>query len=261
MEPVDNYEQLDMVVHSLKDVPTVLPDEFELGAIIEREDPRDALIMKKGSPYKGLADLPNEAYVGTSSIRRAAQLKKQHPNLQYESIRGNIQTRLAKLDNPDLLFDAIILAAAGLKRAGLEDRITTYLDSPEMYYAVGQGALGIEIRKGDKRIKELLKKISHIPTTLRCLAERSLLLTLEGGCSVPIGVETVYNEETKVLKLSGTVVSVDGKKSVFGVLEKEVNTENDAEELGSELAKKLIDDGAKEILDEINMDNMTNTIK
>lgn len=156
LDSIDEYPQLDLIVHSLKDMPTNLPEEFELGCIFQREDPRDAVVMKSGSPYKLLKDLPAGAIVGTSSIRRLSQLIKNYPHLRFELVRGNIQTRLNKLDQPDNEYCCLILASAGLIRLGLGDRITSFLD--DMYYAVGQGALGIEIRRGDDKVKSILQK-------------------------------------------------------------------------------------------------------
>lgn len=145
MDRVDEFPQLDLIVHSLKDMPTHLPEEFELGCIFQREDPRDAIVMKLGSPYRHLRDLPAGSIVGTSSIRRLSQLIKNYPHLKFESVRGNIQTRLRKLDDPENEYCCLILASAGLIRLGLGDRITSCLD--DVYYAVGQGALGIEIKR------------------------------------------------------------------------------------------------------------------
>lgn len=250
LNEVKGAPKIDIIVHSLKDMPTVLPDDCILGAITEREDPRDAVIMKAGSPYKVLKDLPSGSVVGTSSIRRSAQLQKNFPTLKFESIRGNLQTRLRKLDDPESKFSCIILAVAGLKRVNQGDRITSCLDVPEMYYAVGQGALGIEIRSGDKRIKDLIKSINHEESYLRCLAERSLLRALEGGCSVPIGVHTHFASKT-LLEFAATVVSVDGQTSIVKSLSRNVTNEQEAESLGQDLAQLLIENGAKEILDSI----------
>lgn len=208
LDSIDEYPQLDLIVHSLKDMPTNLPEEFELGCIFQREDPRDAVVMKSGSPYKLLKDLPAGAIVGTSSIRRLSQLIKNYPHLRFELVRGNIQTRLNKLDQPDNEYCCLILASAGLIRLGLGDRITSFLD--DMYYAVGQGALGIEIRRGDDKVKSILQKIEDPIATVCCLAERSLMRYLEGGCSVPLGVNSNYNEDTQELTLKGIIVSPDG---------------------------------------------------
>ncbi|ODV91648.1 hypothetical protein CANCADRAFT_30011, partial [Tortispora caseinolytica NRRL Y-17796] len=212
LEAVLLDSSIDMIVHSLKDVPTTLPEEFEIAAILKREDPREALVMKAGSPYKSLKDLPKGAVVGTSSLRRIAQLKRAYPHLQFMSARGNLNTRLAKLDNPASEYSCLILAAAGLIRLGFKERITMYLESPELFYAVGQGALGIEIRKNDKNILSLLEPLVDIPTTYECIAERSLMRTLEGGCSIPIGVNCSYNNG--MLTMKSTVTSVNGEEQV-----------------------------------------------
>lgn len=254
LHDVEDLPKLDMIVHCLKDMPTALPEGCALGAITEREDPRDALIMAAGSSYKTLSDLPDGSTVGTSSIRRSAQLRRRYPNLVFESVRGNVQTRLNKLDDPGTKYECIILAVAGLKRLELGHRITNYLDAPEMYYAVGQGALGIEVRSGDERIKKLLSKINHMPTWLTCLAERSLMRTLEGGCSVPIGVQTSFAEDGVTMKFIGVVVSVDGTEEVKQYVEGKVETTEEAQELGIQLAHKLIEHGAKKILDAIHLD-------
>ncbi|CCD25146.1 hydroxymethylbilane synthase NDAI_0E03290 [Naumovozyma dairenensis CBS 421] len=253
----DPQERLDLIVHSLKDMPTLLPDGFQLGCITERSDPQDCLVMPLGSPYNSLNDLPDGAIVGTSSVRRSAQLKRKFPTLVYKSIRGNIHTRLDKLDDPQNEFQCIILAAAGLIRMGLSHRITQKFDSETMYHAVGQGALGIEIRKNDDRMMGILKEISHLETTVCCLAERSLMRTLEGGCSVPIGVESNYDKDSKLLILKGIVIDVEGKTAVEDSHQMVINdVERDTIECGKILAEKMIHNGAKKILDEINLDRV-----
>ncbi|AOA60593.1 Porphobilinogen deaminase [Komagataella phaffii CBS 7435] len=256
LESVGGFDQIDMIVHSLKDMPTHLPDEFELGCIIEREDPRDALVVQDGLSYKSLADLPEGAVVGTSSVRRSAQLLKNFPHLKFKSVRGNLQTRLRKLDDPDSEYCCLLLAAAGLIRTGLQHRISMYLNDDVMYHSVGQGALGVEIRKGDQFMKNICEKIGHRTTTLRCLAERALLRYLEGGCSVPIGVSTIYSEDTKELTMNSLVVSCNGRDSVTESMTEVVTTEEQAEDFGERLAQKLIDQGAKRILDEINFNKI-----
>ena len=188
--------ELDLIVHSLKDMPTQLPMDLELGCVTKRKDPRDALVIKPtlASIHHSLSDLPAGSVVGTSSLRRIAQLKRHYPHLRFADVRGSIGTRLAKLDNPDSEYSAIVIAVAGLVRLGQEDRITTYLskDNGSMLYAVGQGALGVETRIGDKRVEELLSRVGCERSTRQALAERSIMRTLEGGCSVPIGVETEW---------------------------------------------------------------------
>jgi hydroxymethylbilane synthase len=249
----NNGYKVDMIVHSLKDMPTTLPEGCVLGAITKREDPRDALIMPIDSPHKTLADLPAGSVVGTSSIRRSAQLKRRYPSLQFEDIRGSVNTRLAKLDDPNSKYACTILAVAGLVRLGLGHRITSQLEAPDMYHAVGQGALGIEIRQNDERTLKMLSAINDTPSSLCCRAERSLMKTLEGGCSVPIGVQSTYDEKTASLTLNGIVVSVDGTQCVEDSFQAKAHTDQEAEAVGRQLAHTLIQKGAKDILDEIHL--------
>ncbi|KAK4039802.1 porphobilinogen deaminase, dipyromethane cofactor binding domain-containing protein [Parachaetomium inaequale] len=251
---------IDFIVHSLKDMPTSLPDGCVLGCVTAREDPRDVVIFnaaheKKGE-YKTLRDLPEGAVVGTSSVRRAAQLRRRYPGLVFRDVRGNIETRLRKCDEEG--FDAIILAAAGLLRLDFGARIAQYLDSSTegggLLHAVGQGALGLEVREEDERVKELLKAVEDTPTMIACFAERSVMRTLEGGCSVPIGVETAWVEEdgVKKLRLRAVVVSLDGKQAVESERTQEITTLAEAEAMGKVLAEKLAGMGAQQILDDIN---------
>ena len=266
-------------------MPTQLPDNLELGAILEREDPRDALLISPRLPKDTtLATLPQGATIGTSSVRRAATLRKLFPHLKFADLRGNVGTRLAKLDAEDSQYSAIVLAAAGLKRMGLDNRISQYLSSTSggMLHAVGQGALAIEIRKNDEVTKEILSKIRCERTTRACSAERALLRTLEGGCSVPIGVETSWRggkglaigaqpardydkhgnavEESEPdvddqeLVLRAMVVSVDGTESVEYEVSRKVPSVEDAETMGREVAKILIEKGASKILEKINVE-------
>lgn len=253
----DKEKRIDLIVHSLKDMPTSLPDGFEIGGITKRVDPSDSVIMAKGSPYKSLDDLPDGSVVGTSSIRRSAQLRRKYPKLVFESVRGNIETRLSKLDDPVTSYACIILATAGLLRLKLAHRITQTLDSSIMYHAVGQGALGIEIRSKDPWVTSILEKINDRNSTICCLAERSLMRTLEGGCSVPIGVETHYDDSTKNLRLKAVVVSVDGTEAVEDEYTMTIeDMRQDAIICGQQLAQKMIKKGAKAILDKINLDKI-----
>lgn len=246
--------RLDVVVHSLKDMPTILPDGFELGGITKRVDPSDCLVMSLNSPYHTLDDLPDGSVVGTSSVRRSAQLKRRYPGLIFESVRGNIHTRLEKVDDPNSRYTCIILATAGLIRMNLDYRITQRFDSNIMYHAVGQGALGLEIRANDTRMHRILHEICDLETTVCCLAERSLMRTLEGGCSVPIGVETNFNMNTKMLTFKAIVIDVEGTEWVEDCEKKIlVDLEKDAIECGVILANRMISNGAKKILDEINL--------
>lgn len=254
----DNEEhRLDIIVHSLKDMPTTLLDGFELGGITKRVDPSDCLVMPLSSPHKSLETIPAGSVIGTSSVRRSAQLKRKYPHLRFESIRGNLHTRIRKLDDPQNHFQCIILASAGLKRLGLEHRITTTFNNSVMYHAVGQGALGIEIRAKDEEMRHILNVICDECTTACCLAERQLMRSLEGGCSVPIGVESSYDKSTGRLHLGGIVVSVDGKDAVELSQESTVkDLMHDSIECGRLLADKMISSGAKEILEEINFDKI-----
>lgn len=237
-------------------MPTLLPASCALGPMLKREDARDVLVMKAGLPPCSLAELAPGSVVGTSSVRRTAQLARRYPHLKVMDVRGNIGTRLAKLDADDGPFTCLILAAAGLLRLGLEHRITQYLDSKNsgMYYAVGQGALGIEIRKEDKALNEILSHIEHTETTLACLAERSLLRTLEGGCSAPLGVETEWIHEahdSKKLRMKAVVVSVDGSEAAEVELDGTVDSQQAADDFGVEVAQALVDRGADRILEHI----------
>ncbi|PVU93985.1 hypothetical protein BB560_005966 [Smittium megazygosporum] len=183
-------KSVDFVVHSLKDLPTVLPPGMAISAILKRVDPRDVVIMARHNAGMTLADLPRGSVVGTSSVRRIAQLKVLFPALVFSDIRGNLNTRMAKLDSADSNYDAIILAAAGVLRLGpgFADRISQYLDPKHVLYAVGQGALAVETRFDDLDSIDLLSNIVDSKTLLECTAERSLMRNLEGGCSVPLGV-------------------------------------------------------------------------
>ncbi|KAI0883278.1 porphobilinogen deaminase [Annulohypoxylon maeteangense] len=249
--------QVDFIVHSLKDMPTVLPDEFVLACVTPREDARDVVVVKKGleDKYKTLADLPAGAVVGTSSVRRMAQIRRRYPHLAFKDMRGNIDTRVKKLDAEDSEFTVLILAAAGLLRSGKEDRITQYLDSTTvgggMLHAVGQGGLGIEARVGDQKTLDLLKALEDNEAMFACEAERSVMRTLEGGCSIPIGVETKWVGDNK-LKLTATVVNVEGTEAADAEKTEEVKTREEAVAFGIKVAQQLADNGAQKILDVIN---------
>ncbi|KAL4874207.1 porphobilinogen deaminase, dipyromethane cofactor binding domain-containing protein [Aspergillus karnatakaensis] len=247
--------ELDVVVHCLKDMPTRLPDTCDLVAIPLRDDPRDALIIKAGLPYTSLQTLPEGAVVGTSSVRRSAQLRRLYPHLRFANLRGNVETRLAKVDNPESEYTCMVMSAAGLERIGLKHRINQYMGSKDggILHAVGQGALGLEIRKGDNKMLEFLNQLGDRRSTLACLAERALMRTLEGGCSVPIGVETEWlDEEQYLLRITGIVVSLDGTQSVQDSLDATVHDDAEANALGEELAAKLVSQGADTILNDIN---------
>ncbi len=237
-------QEIDFAVHSLKDLPTRLPEGLVLAAITERENPADALVLHEKHKGKQIDTLPEGAVIGTSSLRRLAQLRHHFPHLQFKDVRGNLNTRMAKLDAGE--YDALILAVAGLQRLGMGDRVHQILPKEISLHAVGQGALGIECRGDDAELLSLLKAIEHPETRDRCLAERSFLRELEGGCQVPIGVNTVIDGDN--LTLTGIVASVDGQKLAKDTVS---GAAQDAEQLGKELAQILRKQGAQEILDEI----------
>jgi len=236
--------ETDFAVHSLKDLPTRLPEGLILGCVTEREDPADALVVHAKHQDKQLETLPEGAVIGTSSLRRLAQLRHHFPHFSFKDIRGNLNTRLQKLDSGE--YDAIILAAAGLQRLGMGDRVHQIISPEISLHAVGQGALGIECRAGDPEILALLKVLEHQPTAQRCYAERAFLRELEGGCQVPIGVNTTLDGAS--LTLVGMVSSVDGQKFVKGTL---TGLAIDAEAIGIQLAQQLRAEGATEILEQI----------
>ncbi len=237
-------KEIDFAVHSLKDLPTHLPEGLMLAAITERENPADALVVHEKHKDRQIDTLPEGAVIGTSSLRRLAQLRHHFPHLAFKDVRGNLNTRMAKLDAGE--YDALILAVAGLQRLGMGARIHQILPKEVSLHAVGQGALGIECRADDPEVISLLKGIEHPQTRDRCLAERAFLRDLEGGCQVPIGVNTeIYGNN---LTLTGIVASVDGTKVVQDTVE---GTATDAEQLGTELANRMRKQGAQEILEEI----------
>ncbi|MEA5536265.1 hydroxymethylbilane synthase [Crocosphaera sp. XPORK-15E] len=236
--------QVDFAVHSLKDLPTNLPEGLMLGCVTERVNPADALVVHEKHRDKQLDTLPEGAVIGTSSLRRLAQLRHHFPHLTFKDVRGNVNTRLAKLDAGD--YDGIILAVAGLQRLDMSDRIHQVIPDEISLHAVGQGALGIECRIGDQEVLELLKALEHETTRDRCYAERAFLRELEGGCQVPIGVNTAI--EGDILSLTGMVASLDGQKLLKDNISGPRTT---AEALGRELATRLRDAGAGEILGEI----------
>ncbi|KAM0700940.1 hypothetical protein Q7P35_012662 [Cladosporium inversicolor] len=312
LEVLLSDKKLDFIVHSLKDMPTQLPNDLVLGAVTARNDPRDALVVHPSlvSSIRTLADLPKGSVVGTSSLRRVAQLKRHFPHLAFKDVRGNIGTRLAKLDNPEVEYSAIVIAVAGLERLGMQDRITSYLskDNGGMLHAVGQGALGVEIRKDDERTQKLLDPIICERSMRAALVERGLLRTLEGGCSVPIGVESNWmSKKTSLISNAGTgvgvgikpaeeyhhltgvaqepsdsqvgfststntaarddsgdgvtdeldvraiVVSLDGQQAAETSVQRRISSRDDAEEFGIEVARRLVENGADKILQEITL--------
>lgn len=288
--------QVDLVVHSLKDLPTTLPEGVAIGAICQREDPSDAVVIRTDLHDEtgscSLELLPAGSVVGTSSVRRIAQLKRTYPHLKFENIRGNVDTRLRKLDDANGHYDAIILATAGIKRMGLEHRISQRLSSSDSMHAIGQGALAVEVRAGDVATLQLVSCLNDSDTVLCCVGERAFLRALEGGCSVPIAVRSkVFNNK---IILTGGVYSLDGsdcliaKHSIIDtepgdhlvniVHETELHENNSIEDLpiicgiqviagidikmvrnaettGIELADILVERGAKKILDNARLQN------
>ena len=237
-------DRADIAVHSLKDLPTQLPEGLMLGCVTEREDPADALVVHEKHRDKTLETLPEGSVVGTSSLRRLAQLRHHFPHLTFKDVRGNVITRLEKLDAGD--YDCLILAAAGLGRLGLAARIHQLIDPAISLHAVGQGALGIECRQGDQAVLETIKVLEHLPTARRCLAERAFLRALEGGCQVPIGVNSRLEGESLVL--TGMVASLDGQR----LIRDEVRGDQaNPEPIGVALAEALRRQGATAILEEI----------
>jgi hydroxymethylbilane synthase len=235
--------RIDLAVHSLKDLPTVLPETLTIAAICKREDPRDALVVREAQPISSLRNLPDEAVVGTSSQRRIAQLKSICPRVKIKDLRGNVDTRLRKLDEGQ--YDALILASAGLLRLGLLDRINFAIPTAEMLPAVGQGAIAIETRADNEAAIDAACKLQHDQTRVACLAERALLRSLGGGCQLPIAAHAEVNEKT--LRLEALVASPDGARIVRGKIS---GSTANAAELGADLADKLRADGADAILQE-----------
>lgn len=232
----------DIAVHSMKDVPMEFPDGLGLAVICEREDPTDAFVSNH---FERLEDLPAGSRVGTSSLRRQTQLRERFPSLEVLELRGNVNTRLAKLDKGE--YDAIILATAGLVRLEMEDRIRQRVAPEQSLPAGGQGALGIECRIKDERIMSFLEPLHHLSSAQCVRAERAMNCRLQGGCQVPIACYAIHKGEGK-LWLRGLVGSADGKQVIREEL---VGDENNPEALGIELANKLLEQGAGDILKEV----------
>jgi len=233
--------EIDIAVHSMKDVPTFFPDGLHLACITKREDPRDALLSRNKVMFK---DLPKGANVGTSSLRRQAQLMNVRPDFVIHQLRGNVDTRLRKLKEGQ--FDAIILAAAGVKRLGLAENVTEYIDPGISLPAIGQGALGIECRVDDRELNDLIAFFNHADSRTCVTGERALLRRLEGGCQVPIACYGQMMDGK--LHLTGLVGSVDGKRIIKDSIE---GAPDKAEKLGVTLAEKLLTQGADVILREV----------
>ena len=228
----------DLAVHSLKDVPVDFPDGLELALVMEREDPRDAFVSNR---YANLSEMPDGTLVGTSSLRRQTQIRERYPGLRVDWLRGNVNTRLSKLDAGE--YDAIILAAAGLQRLGFAERIRVPIEPEECLPAIGQGVLGIEMRGDDQQLRELIAPLAHAETTLRISAERALNQTLNGGCQVPIAGYAVLEQDQIFLR--GLVGEPDGSK----ILRAEIRgNSSEAHDLGVQLAHQLLAQGADRIL-------------
>jgi hydroxymethylbilane synthase len=239
--------RIDIAVHSLKDLPTNLPSQLTIAAVCEREDPCDALVAREhaGPEQKSILSLPEGSVVGTSSQRRLAQLKHLRSDLLVKDLRGNVDTRLRKLDERQ--YDALILAAAGLHRLDLASRICELIPPEQMLPAVGQGALAIETRSSDKAVLEIVSRLNHEMTRHACAAERSFLRALGGGCQLPIaGYAVGYDEQ---LTLEGLVASPTGDAIVRDRIS---GSTMEAEELGARLAEKLLERGAHELLAQYN---------
>lgn len=233
--------RIDIAVHSLKDLPTVLPGGLSIAAICEREDARDALVLRAGSAGGSLLGLPRGAVVGTSSQRRLGQLKALRPDVEVKDLRGNVDTRIRKLDQGQ--YDAVILASAGLVRLGLQERISARIAVTEMLPAVGQGAIAIETKSGNEFAVQSASRLDHCETRLACLAERAFLRSLGGGCQFPIAAHASLDDG--LLMLEGLVAKPDGSEILRDSLS---GSPDDPEALGSELAKQLIERGARALL-------------
>ncbi len=232
---------VDLAVHSLKDLATEMPSGLIIGAVLEREDPRDVLISVDGSD---LDQLPSGAGIGTSSLRRRAMIARWRSDLELQELRGNIPTRIRKVEEGE--YDAIILAAAGVKRLGMEDRISAYLPLERFLPAVSQGAMAVQVREVDENTLNWVRHLDHQASRMATDAERALLRRIEGGCQVPVGALATVEEG--ILNLTATVCSIDGLKAI----DRECTGPADmAGELGSKLAEEMLQDGADEILEEI----------
>nr|WP_144829127.1 hydroxymethylbilane synthase [Cupriavidus gilardii] len=237
----------DLAVHSLKDVPMELPEGFALAAVMEREDPRDALVSSR---HASLEEMPAGTVVGTSSLRREAALRGRYPHLVVQPLRGNLDTRLAKLDRGE--YGAIILAAAGLKRLGLAGRIRALIETETSLPAAGQGALGIEIPAGRPDLAAWLAPLNHAPTALAVTAERAVSRQLGGSCQVPLAAHATW--DGPALRLAAFVASPDGSRTVRACREARPESAADAEALGVAVAGDLLSQGARAILDTLNQD-------
>ncbi|KZV81342.1 porphobilinogen deaminase [Exidia glandulosa HHB12029] len=247
--------EFDLLVHSLKDCPTSVRDGCEIIPVLERENNTDCLVMKKGSQYKSLAELPEGSLIGTGSVRRIAQLRKRYPGLRYQDLRGNIDGRLAKLDDPEGAYAAAILASAGLIRLNHQARITAFLQPPDVYPAVGQGNLGAEVLTSNTTIRDMVHALEVPASGWACRAERALLRVLEGGCAVPVGVWSTTSQgvdgKELVLTLQSVLTSPDGQREVNIEESAVLKSPEDAEELGTRAAVRIAAGGGKEIMDDL----------
>jgi hydroxymethylbilane synthase len=236
--------RIDLAVHSLKDLPTLLPDSLAISAICKRDDPRDALVVRDELKARvgSILNLPEQAVVGTSSQRRVAQLKSLRNDVVVKDVRGNVDTRIRKLDEGQ--YDVLILASAGLRRLELADRINAAISTEEMVPAVGQGAIAIETRADDQFTIETTADLDHRETRLACLAERAFLRSLGGGCQFPIAGHAIIEDEQ--LKLDGLVAAPDGARILRDQMS---GPQENADEIGSSLAQQLIQQGASSLLD------------
>lgn len=250
---------IDILVHSLKDVPTKLKEGCEIIHVLEREDRRDCLVVKDGLPYRTLEELPAGSVVGTGSVRRVAQMKRRYPLLVFKDVRGNIDTRLQKLDSPDLPYTALILASAGLLRLSLHDRITSYLSPPISYPAVGQGCLGAEFRSADTKVKAMVSRLGVWQDGWAVRAERALLGVLEGGCAVPVGIwsswsgdniasESLVPSTGSQLLLKSVMTSPDGSEEITVETTGVVASVEEVLELGKQAAVSLLEKGGRGII-------------
>ncbi|TRY72376.1 hypothetical protein TCAL_04743 [Tigriopus californicus] len=273
-------EEVDIVVHSLKDLPTTLPPNMIIGAILKREDPKDAVIIKDKTKYAHLSELPEGSVIGTSSVRRAAQIRANFPHLTIKDIRGNLNTRVEKKLEGTQDYDAIILAFAGIARMGWEEKISHVLDDEHCLHAVGQGALAVECRVQDLAILKTIQTLTDRNTALACIAERAFMCKLEGGCSAPVAAHAQVQEG--VLSMKGGVWSLDGSDALVAVSTVTLSGNSDpptvqnesqyagfvglnlheadlqsAHDLGLNLALKLIKRGAEKILMAAKLANAT----
>jgi hydroxymethylbilane synthase len=239
---------IDLAVHSLKDLPTLLPSGLTIAVIPEREDARDALVLRSDFSLAepSIRNLPRGAIIGTSSLRRLAQLRHQRTDLEIKELRGNVDTRLRKLDAGD--YDAVILASAGLRRLGFSERISAPVSTAEMLPAVSQGALGIETREADALTREMLAPLDHEPTRLACMAERAMLRGLGGGCQLPIAAYATISGDR--LRLEGLTAALSGEPVVRDEIEGAAKT---AAQLGETLAARLLERGASSLLSGLTM--------